>query len=399
MFRLSVRQQGLIQPSDPVRADRSPFLKIRIIMSSQKILRGGVLAFATLVFAGLQTASASAAAQQAEDSPWKFFGDARLRHESNDLMAPASDWHRERVFIRFNGIYDYSEELELGVRATTGSRDNNHPWIDLGKGLTKMGFHLDRLYLRYQPEFVSGGTMWVGKFGNPVKRNPIYGDLVNDCDAQLEGAVLEWKSGELGAFDQSTFQAGQVVALEQAAGEESTYTMLSWSGVNEIDEQSKFELSTTYFFFGDLTPDGSGALLNSHNNRTGGDFTSDFGILETVASYHFDDYLVTGEYIKNFRAADGVGDTGWALGALTKTKHGKFYYQYQVLEQDAVYANFAQDDFLYPTNHATHLVGWKKKLANGMLFHVWGMASKLDESFGAPNETVTRIRVALSIYF
>lgn len=367
-------------------------------MSFQKILRGRVLAFAIPAIFCMQ--ATSAAAQQAEDSPWKFFGDARLRHESNDMMAPTPDRHRERAFIRFNGIYTYSDELEMGVRATTGDANNNHPWFDLGSGaLSKIGFHLDRLYLRYQPEFVDGGTMWVGKFGNPVKRNPIYGDIVNDNDAQQEGVVFELQSGDLGPFDQSKWQLGQVAVLEQATGEDAFYTMLSWSGVNQIDEQQKFELTSTYYFFNDLTPDDSGVFLNTANHRTGSDFTSDFGILETIAAYHFDDYILTGEYVKNLRAADGVGDNGWALGALMKTKHGKFYYQYQVLEQDAVHAYFAQDDFLYPTNHATHLVGWKKPLANGMLFHVWGMASKLDESFGAPNETVTRIRVALSIYF
>ncbi len=398
MFRLSVYSQGLIQPTDEVQAGLRPFLKIRNIMSSKKILPSGVLAFAMPLLLSMQATSASV--QQAEDSPWKFFGDARLRHESNDLMAPAPDRHRERAFIRLNGIYTYADHLEMGVRATTGSADNNHPWFDLGSnGLGKIGFNIDRLYLRYEPELVAGSTVWLGKFGNPVKRNPIYGDLVNDNDAQLEGAVFEWEAGDLGAFDSSKIQAGQVVVLEQAGGEESSYTMLSWNGVNQIDDQAKFELATTYYFFGDLTPDGGSQFLNNSNHRTGGDFTSDFGILETMAAYHMEDYVFTGEYIKNFRAADGVGENGWALGALMKTKHGKFYYQYQVLEQDAVHAYFAQDDFLYPTNHATHLVGWKKPLANGMLFHVWGMASKLDEDFGAPNETVTRIRIALSIYF
>ncbi|MBC8405825.1 MAG: putative porin [Planctomycetes bacterium] len=367
-------------------------------MSSQNILRGGVLAFTIpMLFSALAT---SGLAQQAEKSSWSFFGDARLRHESNDLMAPAPDWHRERAFIRLNGVYHYTDGLELGVRAVTGSADNNHPFFDLGNGgLGKVGFHFDRLYLRYQPDFFDIGTLWVGKFGNPVQRNPIYGDLVNDCDAQLEGALIEMEPGPLGPFDSTRLLLGQVVALEQAAGEESTFSMLGWSGASNIDAQSKFELTSTYYFYGDLTPDGSGALLNTRNARSGGNFTSDFGVLETVAAYHFDDFIFTGEYIKNFRAADGVGDTGWALGGLMKTKKGKFYYQYQVLEQDAVYANFAQDDFLYPTNHASHLVGWKKPLSSAVLFHVWAMASKMDESFGALNETVTRIRVALTVKF
>ena len=69
-----------------------------------------------------------------------------------------------------------------------------------------------------------------------------------------------------------------------------------------------------------------------------------------------------GEYILNL-LAEGEDQQGWAIGiSLGKYKKQggwKLYYQWQVVEEDAVFSAYAQDDFLFQTNHESHVFGGK----------------------------------------
>ena len=115
--------------------------------------------------------------------------------------------------------------------------------------------------------------------------------------------------------------------------------------------------------------------------------------------YQTGDLLFAGEYVLNTRAADGVEDSGFALGAGMDTDYGRFYFQHQTLGQDATVAATAQDDFLYRTNYSTNIVGWKKDLAEHVGLHVWLQASELDDDFGAADDTVYRFRVDFDVNF
>ena len=137
---------------------------------------------------------------------------------------------------------------------------------------------------------------------------------------------------------------------------------------------------------------------------------SDFGIFNTIASLTWEGWrtplTVAGEYIWNTQARGGH-DQGWALGAsLGKTKKKgdwRIYYQWQVVEQEAVFSPFAQDDFLLQTNHRSHVFGSNYQLADNVGLHLWGLISARDlTSAGATTDSDKdqwRLRVDLTIKF
>jgi hypothetical protein len=364
-------------------------------MIPQSLSRSGLLALG--VFTASSFIGTSAAAQEG-DGPWKFSGDARFRAEFNDT-AGTSDRHRQRMRFRFGGSYTYNDEFTIGARAVTGNpADPRSPHVDLGGGLGKMQLNLDRLYVQYTPEWFDGAFV-AGKFGNPVYRNPVYGELVWDADVQPEGLAVVYGLGDMGPFSETGFIGAQVAVLEQSASENIWATLLNWHGKVKRDDDSSIDLGVSYYHYGDLTPDGSGALLGIGNAVAGGEFVSDFGIMDAVVAYNTGDYTVSTEIIKNLRAGDGVGDSGYTFGGAMNTENGKFYYQFQSVETDAVMAYVSQDDFLYTNNHDSHIVGWKKPLMEKLGVHVWLMASEMEDDGGAANDTIYRFRIDFNFKF
>jgi putative porin len=358
--------------------------------------RHGGLAFAAFATALL---FCPAALGQEATSPWTFSGDARFRLEFNDNSGQV-DRHRQRLRLRLGARYKFNDELTVGGRMTTGNPDDpKSPYQDLGKGFSNLEFTLDRLFMQYQPEWLHGGTLVAGKFANPIYRNPVYGELVWDADVQPEGIALAYDLGDWGPFQSSQVGLAQLALLEQSNAEELWASLLYWNGKILQGDEAALDLSVSYSFYGDMTPDGSGALLGNGNATAGSEFVSDFGILDAILAYSHERFVVSTEFIRNLRADNSVGDTGLAVGGAVKTESGKFYYQYQTIEQDALMALVSQDDFLYTTNYNTHVVGWKKNLMDQLGLHVWLMASELEDAGGGSNDMVYRFRVDLTFKF
>lgn len=344
--------------------------------------------------AGLLLAS-DASAQEPGD--WEFFGAARLRAEFNDTNA-GSDRHRQRIRVRAGAKYRINEELLGTFRASTGPDGNPRSgYHDIGQSFDRMDFWLDQYYLTYTPESQEGLMVMAGKFPNPVYRTPFYGELVWDADLQPEGAAVAYQTGELGPFDSNMFAIGQTAVIEQANSEDAWATMLMWHGAMATGEDRGFDFGANYYFYGDLTPNNNPALLGTGNAVAGGDFVSEFGVGDGIVVYHQDNWQLSAEFIKNFRADDSVGDSGFALGGGIDTDMGAFYYQYQGVEQDALLAAVAQDDFLYSTNYTTHVVGWKRPIWDNVKLHIWLQASELEDDMGLPDDTVYRFRIDLDV--
>ena len=351
-------------------------------------------AFATL---SLSTTVQAQGIEQEEESRWSFYGDARFRLEFNDNAPGVSDRHRQRMRFRLGANFVINDEITVGARATTGNADDPRTsHVDLGDGFNSLDFTLDRFYVQYQPSEVKGLTILGGKFHNPIYRNPVYGELVWDADIQPEGIAAAYGCNDCGIVDSFGFQIAQVAVLEQSASEEAWATLLAMNFSKSTGEDQRLEGGVNYSFFGDLTPGGSAAIAADlrGNALSGSELTSDFGIIDAVLAYHTGDFVVSGEFINNIRAADTVGDTGMAVGAAMKTDAGKFYYQYSTVEQDAVLTALSQDDMLSTTNFNNHMLGWKKTLTERTGLHIWVMASEPNEMLtGSIDETVYRFRV------
>ncbi|MHC4822527.1 MAG: putative porin [Planctomycetota bacterium] len=358
-------------------------------------------ATAGLLLLGLTAPVLAQEGMQQEESRWTFDGDFRLRGEFNDNAPGTVDRHRQRMRFRFGGTFAVDEEITVGARVTTGNPDDpKSPHVDLGDVLNSFDISIDRLFVLYTPGEVEGLALLGGKFGHPMYRNPVYGELVWDADVQPEGFAAAYRCDGFGPLDSFGIQAATVAVLEQSGSEDAWANWLGIDFSSSTGDDSKFDGGLSYTFFGDLTPGGSGAIAGDlrGNSLTGSEATSDYGILDAVVAYHSGAMVVSGEFINNIRAADTVGDTGVAVGAALKTDAGKFYYQYATIEQDAILTAISQDDMLMATNYDTHMLGWKKNLTKRVGLHVWVMASEPNEILaGMVDEMVYRFRIDLNI--
>ncbi len=349
-------------------------------------------------------------AQAQEPEKLDFFGDFRLRAESNHklLNNAQHDRYRGRLRLRFGANYQATDSLKVGFRARTGNPDDpNSPHQDLGgtggSNFDSFAFNLDRAFLKYKPEWADGWWMVGGKFGRPGYWNPVYSELVWDMDVQPEGVAFGTGGSGDGAIQSWDFYIGDYILTEMGGGEEAT--MLNMGAHAKFD--GNVDAALNYYFYGDVTPDGNGGIFGDNagnaTNGAGNQFSSEFGIVNPIVAWNNGDaeapITVSGEFVLNTRAAAGVGDQGWALGA-AYGKESKFYYQYQTIEQDAVFSAFAQDDLLMATNHDSHVLGWKYKLADNVGLHIWGLISAPNEvAAGANDDNRYRFRIDFNIKF
>jgi len=356
----------------------------------------GLLALGSLLFL-----SAQASAQG--DPQFEFYGDARFRLEFNDNDAGigVKDRHRQRMRFRLGTNVIFDEEVKIGARLVTGNPDDpNSTHVDIGSGFDDMTVSLDRLFLTYTPASLDGLTVDIGKFPLRMLRNPVYGELAWDADVQPEGLQMEYASGEWGV------RFGMFEQLHQSSAEDiwMSYTQIYWSQAKTAP--SRFETALAYFFHGDPNPDSGDPFAISRddplygNALSGGQFVSDYGVLNAMAAFHTGDFVFSGELFHNTRAADGLGDSGAAVGAAWKSGDHKLYYQFQAIEQDAVFAPYAQDDFLIATNTRAHVAGWILRLTERMSMRVWVLVSEPEEMLaGFPTDTVYRFRAELNLDF
>jgi hypothetical protein len=326
-----------------------------------------------------------------------FYGDFRLRLEGDFELDDRPERYRGRIRLRLGVNYQLSEDLLLGVRLTTGARgDPNSPHVTLGDGLDKFEVTIDRAFLSYRPAWLEGAALTAGKFAHPFYQNPVYGELVWDADVQPEGVAAGYKLSDLGWLESVELHAGEYVLLEQAGAEEALASVGQVFAVGSVAENTRLTVAAGYYLYTDATPGGADdLLLESEGNATedrNGDgepdrFRADFGIFNPIAAVTYSGLLwpITAavEYILNTEAGGGENQ-GWAAGVAAGSAKergdGWLYYQWQLVEQDAVFSPFAQDDFLFRTNHSSHAVGVNYQVLDGLGVHVWALFSQRDET-------------------
>jgi hypothetical protein len=107
----------------------------------------------------------------------ELLGDLRFRYEmdDNDSKSGTSTPNRtrERVRLRFGGVYHASGHISAGFRLSTASNDIHSPHQTLGDGpderksLTNTNFGTDKAYIEYRRD---GWWTWTGKNSLPAKQ-------------------------------------------------------------------------------------------------------------------------------------------------------------------------------------------------------------------------------------
>jgi hypothetical protein len=298
----------------------------------------------------------------------EFAGDFRLRAEFNDL---------------------------------SDSKNRNSTHVDLGDVMNTEMFTLDRLFVTYKPNDIDDLTVDAGKFALRMQRNPVYGELVWDKDVQPEGVQLNWGDSDLG------INFGEFQLIHQSKSNDSWMTHLQGYANFDMGEASRIKTSLGFTYVGDPNPGASTVIPDGDNpgnlnaETPGGQYLSDFGILDAVVSAELGQLTLAGELIMNLRADETVGDTGFGIGASYKTDGGsKAYYQYQLIEQDAVFTAIAGDDDILPSNSSSHIIGYKIPTAEWSNINIWAIASEWDEvPVGSTDDWVFRFRIDWNIEF
>ena len=209
----------------------------------------------------------------------RFSGDLRFRQEGTFDVEDISDRYRARMRLRLAATYAIEDQLEVGGRVTSGDPDDpRSPHVTLGDGFDSFDISVDRAFGRWTPSDRIGVTF--GKFGNPMRMNPVYGELVWDADVQPEGIAMSTEVGDIGL----TF--GQYSLQEFATRDDSWITFLEARASTQLTDGVQGHLSAAYTSVSQ--PDGT--LEDNRGNAESGDaYASDFGVLDVIADVRFDD--------------------------------------------------------------------------------------------------------------
>jgi Putative porin len=348
-----------------------------------------------------------AARAATEFDPWErlsLYGDLRLRQEESFELQGKPARHRSRLRLRLGATWAAADNLEVGARLSTGSRtDPRSPYATLGDGFAGLELSLDRAYATWRPETAPGLSVTAGKFSNPMRRNPVYGELVWDADVQPEGLSIGYQAADLGPLDRVDLSLGQYILVEQQLEKDTWATFVSAAARRSLARDVDLGLSANYTFVNDPVPGGSALLLadNRGNTLVGGQFAEDFGILDLIGDVTLEGdrgpLIFSAEWIDNLRAENL--NAGWATGvAWGRAKDAgdwRVYYQFQNIETDAVFSPLSQDDFLRGTGHRSHLFGVNRQLTDGTGLHLWTLISAPE----AGGRDEWRVRLDLTIKF
>jgi hypothetical protein len=182
-------------------------------------------------------------------------------------------------------------------------------------------------------------------------------------------------------------------------------------------EKWKLQAAVDYYYYTDLTPDGEStafgensgnATVDTDGNAVADEFLSRFAIIEPSAAVTCEmlplPVTVSAEYIKNLRGDKDVGSRGYALGGAVGSNQKKgdyrLYYQWQVVEQDAVLSLFSQDDFPRNTNLRGHVFGASFVPADPVLLHAWFLVSRAEDPAPGQSEDYRwRFRFDINVKF
>ena len=309
-----------------------------------------------------------------------FFGDLRFRYQADfnrnkeyDFAGNPSDddRHTGRMRLRFGVRYPFHETLlfETRLRTRDKERDPRDDDLVMGRGWRTGDVGLDLLNLTFRPILDEQELLWIegGKIRNVFLENPVMGGLVWDPDINPEGgAAGSTLPIGLGPLERLRLIAGGYVSVEVDRANDVAAFVAQAVLDTSFTEHVQCTFSSSYTGFNDPSPAGQPVLadLDDGNYLENGDFVSDFRIWDSFAALQVHPLgvplVLSGEWIAN-TGAEINQDHGWTVGiAAGKIKDpGDFrvYYQYQLIEQDALFTPIARTDFARVSNYRGNAAG------------------------------------------
>lgn len=305
---------------------------------------------------------------------FSFYGDFRLRAESNFQRDDQKDRQRARIRLRLGFTVDLGAGLSAGLRLSSGDPDDpNSPHQTFDSSFARFPISIDRAFATYKPDFLPGAFITVGKFAHPYLRSPVYGEIVWDNDIQPEGGSVGYRYQGEGTLRQFQVFLGEYF-LSEVSDNHALLTSGGLGVVLSLVDNLTLQSAVSYYHYADLTPNGDLDVVNVNRGNQvvdrDGDgspdrYLSQFGIVETYIGLSYRGLkgcpiTVVAEYIQNIRARSNKN--GWAagfeLGQNKETWDLMLRYSYQVIEQEAVFSSFTGDDGPLQTNYRRHYIAF-----------------------------------------
>lgn len=313
-------------------------------------------------------------------------GDLRFRHERTDEEGKDIRT-RQRLRARIGAYATVSDELDVGIRAASGSDDPRSTNQTLGDSFGSKNLNLDLAYFAWHPEVLRRVNIIGGKMKNP---HIAVSDLIWDTDVNPEGLAVKFaKQGE--NIDIVAVSGGDW--LEERSADDDTL-LYSAQLAGKIRGQDGIYLLAggSFFYYENMMDfpvlfDDMNSLGNTSTPVVDPDtgetvellYDTEFRLVEAFAELGLNvkgvPITVYGDYVVNTEVGDD--DTGYMIGAkLGKAKKAgsaQIDYNYRRLEADAVVGALADADFC---GGGTDGKGHKVSVAY-QIFKNWQIAASL----------------------
>lgn len=312
----------------------------------------------------IKEVQAAVPAEPASQDKWydkiKLSGDFRYRHESIDA-AGSEGQHRNRIRFRLGFDTPITDELDFSARLATGSQDPVSTNQTLDGGFSSKDIWLDRAFIKYQPKWSAGSTIFAGKMSNPFF-TPGKTDLIWDSDLNPEGGAWHYNHQVSENLDLFTNLAAFWVE-EQGSDVDEALWGAQGGAKYVFPDESYGILGLGYFDYASLegeplieyddTRINNGARRSFGNTANGQLYRFDYNLFEIFGEYNMKinnmPVAVFADYVQNL--APGVNeDTAYLFGfRLNKAKDPgswQFHYDYRYLEADAAVGAFTDSDFI-----------------------------------------------------
>ena len=285
-------------------------------------------------------------------------GDFRLRQEFNWSDRDAQSRTRSVMRARLRASYAVNDKVTVGAQISTGDPDDpNTTDLTIGNFVDDLNASLDKAYVKAK---FGDLTISGGKFANPFQRT----DLVWDGDVNPQGLGATY-TNPLGTGGAKLEVRGLYFLLnESVAGKGSDMLGAQLALSVPIGPDWHADISAAYYDYRIRSIAGADAGdFRSNLSRLDGSYLSDFNLGDVIANVTYRGLGekwpvgVTADVVYNFGSATDE-DTGYSVevfaGQTMALGDLRFGYSYSVVDTDAVFAAFSNDNLGIATNYRLH---------------------------------------------
>ena len=325
------------------------------------------------------------------------YGDLRIRAEQD--YGANDNRFRGRLRLRGGTVAVISPSVKVDVRLVTTANpdDPNSPYANFTTGFNQVQLVIDRAYLHYQPARWNQLGLWLGKMPNVLANSGVYSELTWDDDIQPEGAALTLGDLKAGKNSRINLAGGAFLLAhfnKSAKGQWMQTGQVTLS--SHLQKNLEMKLATGVYHFVRVKgskinslpfDDNAGNAVYSQWELEGTDsvmtlrYASGFTVIDNFILLKMplgqNPLNLKGQIIYNpaAQSANAGFALGFSWGNLSEAGQWRIYYQYQQLQQDAVFSPFVQDDFLRQTNFSGHVFGLARAFDSKVSLHFWGLVS------------------------